>query len=172
MLLISYFLPWVQFVNLKFTGYELPTIISNASDLNESFGNQDGITDSIWYSLIHIVPVGAILLIVNTFINIDRVDRVVAIILTVVLIGINFSIFNNGIDTSILGAGYMLSAIGMIGIIYVSIRNLNFEYEKVDKQEQSEFKGFIDLITILTFTNIFEHFQCFGPCFVKEFSIF
>ena len=103
MLLISYFLPWVQFVNLKFTGYELPTIISNASDLNESFGNQDGITDSIWYSLIHIVPVGAILLIVNTFANIDRVDRGVAIILTVVLIGINFSIFNNGIDTSTLG---------------------------------------------------------------------
>ncbi|MCG8321441.1 MAG: hypothetical protein MI921_18200 [Cytophagales bacterium] len=108
----------------------------------------------------------------NTFINIDRVDRVVAIILTVVLIGINFSIFNNGIDTSNLGAGYMLSAIGMIGIIYVLIRNLNFEYEKVDKWEQSEFKGFIDLITILMFTDIFEHFQCFGPCFVKEFSIF
>lgn len=133
LLLLSYFLPWIQFLNLRFYGFELSSIISSTNELNESIGSGDGVINSVWFSLIHLIPVGAIVLIINSFAKIKKVGNIAVIIMSVVLIGINFSMFNNGIETSALGAGYMLAALGSVGIIYTFI--MNFRMSAIEKDE-------------------------------------
>tara|TARA_B100000700_G_scaffold155080_1_gene172239 strand:- start:3 stop:431 length:429 start_codon:yes stop_codon:yes gene_type:complete len=118
-LLVAFFLPWVSVFGMSASGFSIPGIVSQFSQLGSSISGESASVPWQVY-LVYLVPLTAVGVLVTDFLKTDEmIARIVAILAGVVPIaGVIYMLIEGGGEVfSYLGFGAYLTILAAIGML-------------------------------------------------------
>tara|TARA_Y100001970_G_scaffold147465_1_gene181063 strand:+ start:891 stop:1319 length:429 start_codon:yes stop_codon:yes gene_type:complete len=118
-LLVAFFLPWVSVFGMSASGFSIPGIVSQFSQLGSSISGESASVPWQVY-LVYLVPLTAVGVLVTDFLKTDEmIARIVAILAGVVPIaGVIYMLIQGGGEVfSYLGFGAYLTILAAIGML-------------------------------------------------------